>query len=209
METPLKKALLLDEKALIASLLMAAGLLYFGGILHFILVVVFLLFSVAVTKLGGDEKKKMGVYEHMRGWQNVVANGIVPLAALVMGSQSGFIGALAGITSDKFASELGVFGEQPRSLWGFGKVKKGVNGAISFFGTFMSLIGALTIAVAWAALNDSWDGHSVLMLALAGAIGSMGDSVAGVLEERKIGNKYTSNIVGAITGGIAAHYLLQ
>ncbi len=203
----LKKTLLLDEKAILSSFLMALVLVYYG--LNYLLIVIaFLLYSVAVTKAGAEQKKEMGLYEHMRGWENVIANGIVPIICLVLNNPNAFVGAVAAITSDKFASELGFFGDNPINLANLKKAKKGTNGAISVFGTLMSFLGGLLIGLTWMFLISNPNAYLVIGIALCGVIGSFGDSLAGVLEERGIGNKYTSNVVGAIFGALASAFLI-
>ncbi|MEM3610418.1 MAG: DUF92 domain-containing protein, partial [Candidatus Anstonellales archaeon] len=161
----IKKTLLLDEKALSASLIMALALIYFGlqqnqGLNYLIITIAFLIFSVVATKIGKEEKKAMGLYEHMRSFENVIANGLIPIICLILGLTKGFIGSIAGITADKFASELGVFGDDPIYLGNLKRVKKGTNGAVSIFGLLMSFLGSLLIGITWAILTNNLDPKS-------------------------------------------------
>ncbi|MCX8166427.1 MAG: DUF92 domain-containing protein [Candidatus Micrarchaeota archaeon] len=211
----LKKALLLDEKALVATIITGLALIYYGylhglGLNYLLVTLAFLVFSVIVTKIGKEEKKAMGLYEHMRGFENVVANGIVPIICLVLGYKNGFVGSIAGITADKFASELGVFGEDPVYLGSFKRVKKGTNGAVSLYGLIMSFLGGLLIGFVWVFLTGqgAYDPKLILIIGITGFFGSMGDSLAGILEEKGIGNKYTSNIIGAIFGAVFGELLM-
>lgn len=209
----LKKTLLLDTKALISSVVIAFLLVYFGfednhGLNYILITIVFLTVSVIVTKIGTDEKKKIGVYEHMRSWENVVANGIIPILCLALNSTNAFVGAIAGITADKFASELGVFGGDPIYLGTLKKAKRGTNGAVSWFGLLMSYFGGMLIGLSWCFLIGDFNSYKILTIGLCGFIGSFGDSIAGIFEEKGIGNKFTSNVIGAIFGAIASFYIL-
>jgi uncharacterized membrane protein len=84
----------------------------------------------------------------------------------------------------------------------FKKTKAGRNGAITLFGTLMSLDGALIIGLAAMFLIPGLDLRKVVVIGLIGFGGSMVDSLAGVLEERGIGNKATTNAVCSLFGAV-------
>jgi uncharacterized protein (TIGR00297 family) len=152
-----------------------------------------------VTKYRYYDKKSMGVYEHERGWENVFANGFIPLIGALI-SPGAFIGAVAAVMSDKFASELGILGEDPIDLIDFKKTKRGTSGAISLFGTWMSLVGALLIGMSALLFFEEYNLWSVLLIGGIGFSGSVVDSIFGVFEEKGIGTKMTTNIICAIIG---------
>jgi uncharacterized protein (TIGR00297 family) len=202
------------QKANIA-LLDFAGLalaLVMGGVVAFVqlpflwLILIFLVASVAVTKYGFEKKRELGLYEHERSWENVLANGLIPTICAVLSPQLGwgpYVGALAAITADKFASELGVLGGEPVSLLNFKKAKRGTNGAVTPFGLLMSLDGGLIIGIGTFLLFPGLDLWKVVAIGLVGFAGSLADSVVGVLEERGIGNKATTNAICSLFGAIA------
>ncbi len=153
----------------------------------------------------------MGIYEHERSWENVLANGIVPLGAAMLSPTLGpaaYIGSLAAITADKFASELGVLSGDPVSVFSFTKVKRGTSGAMSPFGTLMSFDGALLIGVTVYLLFPGIDAWRILLISLVGFSGSLLDTFFGVLEEEGIGNKATTNFICALSGAILGYLLL-
>ena len=178
---------------------------------YLILMVIFLVLSVAVTKYGYEQKRDLGLYEHERSWENVLANGLVPMICAVASPYIGwgpYVCSLASITADKFASELGVLGGEPISLLNFKKTKTGRNGAITVFGSLMSFDGALLIGISAYLLIPNLDLWKVVTIGVIGFGGSMADSVVGVLEEKGIGTKATTNAICSIFGAICGFAFL-
>ncbi len=213
--------LTLDGKAAVLAVLIGVLIVLFGGAygLFFLAVIVlFLAFSAIVTNVGIGMKKRIKVYEAKRGWKNVVANGIIPLVIVILYWHFGslvpdptvfvvaYVASVAGTTADKFASELGVLGETPVSIITFRKVKKGVSGGVTVFGTVSSLIGAALIGFSGMAIG--LPPAYLVIIAVAGLLGSVVDSVAGHFEENGIGNKYTSNILCAIAAALIAYAVI-
>lgn len=175
------------------------------------LLLVFLALSVIVTKYGYEKKRELGLYEHERSWENVLANGLIPTICAVLSPTIGwgpYVGALAAITADKFASELGVLGGEPIYLLTLKKVKAGKNGSVTPFGTLMSLDGGLLIGIAAAFFIPGLDLWKVVAIGAIGFSGSMVDSIVGVLEERGIGNKATTNAICSLFGAVAGFAFL-
>ena len=203
---------MLDKFGLALALLFGGLVLIFGQFSFFALFLVFLIASVAVTKYGYSKKREMGLYEHERSWENVLANGLVPTLAAILWPVIGwgpYVGSVAAIAADKFASELGVLGPEPRSLLTLKPVKRGISGAISMMGTLMSLDGALLIGLAAMFLMPSQIGAwKMLLVASIGFGGSFADSLFGVLEERGIGTKATTNILCSLVGALLGWALL-
>jgi uncharacterized protein (TIGR00297 family) len=196
---------LLDFAGLGLAALMGIIVAVFGQPSFLALLLVFLILSVIVTRFGYEKKRDLGLYEHERSWENVLANGFIPTACAVANPVIGwgaYAGSIAAITADKFASELGVLGGEPISLMNFKRTKAGRNGAITVFGTLMSLDGALIIGLAALFLIPGLDLNKVVAIGLIGFGGSMVDSIVGVLEERGIGSKATTNAVCALFGAV-------
>jgi uncharacterized protein (TIGR00297 family) len=204
---------MLDKLGLLLALAMGAAVLVFGSIEFFIVFLVFLAASVIVTKYGYEQKRELGIYEHERSWENVLANGLVPMLAAValpIIGPGAYLGSVAAIMSDKFASELGVLGPAPRSLLTFKEGKRGESGCISPLGTLVSFSGAIIIGlVAHLLMPASIDAWKMVIIGLVGFAGSFADSLAGVLEERGIGTKATTNAICAIVGAVLGWALLQ
>ncbi len=197
---------LLDFAGIALAVAMGLVVAVFAPPAYLVLILLFLVLSVAVTKYGYEKKRAMGLYEHERSWENVLANGFIPMACAVAHPVVGwgpYVGALAAITADKFASELGVLGGEPIFLLNMKKTKAGRNGAITFFGTLMSLDAGLLVGFGAMLLLPGLDLWSVVAIGLVGLSGSLFDSVVGVLEDRGIGNKASTNAACALFGAVA------
>lgn len=203
-------AVMLDKKGLLLSALMGVLTLVFGGKEYLALLLIFLAFSVMATRCGEEEKKERGIYEYERSWENVLSNGLIPALLAVAQPILGplpFITSVAAVTADKFASELGVLGKaRPISLLTLKEVAPGTSGAISAMGTMMSFAGALTLGAA-AVLVFGIKPSTALAVGIGGLIGGLVDSIAGIFEEKGIGNKSSSNLLCSLAGGIAGIYI--
>ena len=197
---------LLDWAGIILALAMGTVVALFGSSGFLAMMLVFLVAAVAATRFGHEQKREIGLYEHERSWENVLANGFVPMLCAVLSPAVGwgpYVGSLAAITADKFASEFGVLGGEPVFLLNFRKVKRGTNGAVTPFGLLMSFDGGLLIGIcAWFLLPglSLWN---VVGVGVVGFGGSVADSIIGVLEEKGIGNKATTNTICSIFGAVA------
>jgi len=214
----LVRALLLDTPGLLASL--AIGLIVIWSskelaLANILLLITFLVISVIATKYRYEEKKEKGVYEHERGWHNVVSNGAAPMLCCVgyflTGSNmwiAAYITSVAGALSDKFGSELGVLSGKPIALRNLKIVKAGTSGAISTLGTFLSFIAALLIGVAAYPLYK-FEPTLIFYIAVGGFLGSVFDTIAGIFEEMGIGNKSTSNLICTISSALIGYYFIK
>ncbi len=213
------KILLLDIEGTALALAMAALIYFFsapesatyGSWSYIALMLAFIAASVLATKYGNYEKREAGLYEHERSWENVLANGLVPTIAAILSPVIGagpFICSIAAVTADKFASELGVLSGNPVSIFTLKPVKKGTSGAVSIFGSFMSFDGALVIGAAAFLLFPFQNLWPILLIGAIGFIGGFVDTIFGVLEEKGIGTKATTNILCAITGAVLGYFLL-
>ncbi|MFH0927696.1 MAG: DUF92 domain-containing protein [Candidatus Micrarchaeota archaeon] len=204
---------MLDRLGLVLALVMGAAVLVLGSVEFFVIFLVFLAASVLVTKQGYAQKRELGIYEHERSWENVLANGIVPTAAAIASPLIGpgaYLGSVAAIAADKFASELGVLGPAPKSLLTFKEGKRGESGCVSPLGTLVSFSGAMIIAIsAHFLMPASVDAWQMVYIGLVGFAGSFADSLAGVLEERGIGTKATTNAICAVVGAILGWAVLH
>ncbi|MFH2106465.1 MAG: DUF92 domain-containing protein [Candidatus Micrarchaeota archaeon] len=203
--------LFLDKQGILLALAMSGIIVYFGGFEALAVILVFLGLSVVATKYEYQTKKDMGIYEHERSWENVLANGIFPTIMSILIPQFGimpYLGSIAAITADKFGSEFGVLGGKPISLLTLKPAKPGESGAMSVLGTIMSLAGATLIGVS-AILIYGVTPTIALLMGLIGLGGSIVDSIFGVLEEKGIGTKGTTNFICSLSGGILGYLVSQ
>ena len=210
------KILSLNPIGLFAALFFAAVIFAFTGRLaasFVLLLLTFLVSGALVTRYGHERKRELTIYEYERGWENVLANGIVPtLCAVAYAFNPAFlwayVGSVAAIAADKFASEIGVLGGQPYALPRFNKVKFGTSGAMSLLGTLASWDGGIIIGAAAYFLFPGVTLWGALVISAIGAAGSFVDTVVGVLEMRGIGNKATTNAICSIAGAVLGLMLL-
>ena len=198
----------LDKWGILLAVMMAVIIWFFGGLNYLALMLSFLFLGVVATRYEHSVKRDMGIYEHERGWENVLSNGLVPTVLAVASIFVGpipFIASIAATTSDTFASEIGVLEKgKPFSLENFRRVKPGTSGAISIMGTIASLVGATLIGII-AIFLFSIDPFTALLVAVAGFLGCFVDTLFGIFEEKGIGTKGTTNFVCALAGGIIGY----
>ena len=217
----------LDISGSLLALVFGITIFYLGlGMWWFFIAVLidFLVLSALATHAKEDAKGALKGYEKTRSWKNVVANGLVPVMVVVLyfasqtywsvGQQAtqviifAFVASVAAITADKFASEFGVLGSQePKDILTNKKVRRGTSGGITWFGSLVGLAGAFLIGLTVFALG----GSVVVFVAvvIGGAFGNLIDSLLGHFEEKKIGNKYTSNLVCSAAGAIFCGVVLS
>lgn len=202
---------MLDREGLLLAGLFGSILLFFGGPSYLALMLFFLLLAVIATRYGYEVKRELGLYEHERGWENVLSNGLLPSILALLTPFIGpipFIASIAAVTADKFGSEIGVLEQDlPISLFDLKPVKPGTSGAVSKMGTVASLGGATLIGIA-AIYLFNLNPNSALLIGLAGLFGSIIDSLFGVLEERGIGTKGTTNFICSLAGAIFGYYFI-
>ncbi len=202
---------MLDKQGLILALLMGVAVYYFGGVKYLALMLIFLFFAVAATKYENRKKREMGIYEHERSWENVFSNGLLPTLLAILSSDIGpipYITSVAAVTADKFGSELGVLSDKPISLENLKPARPGKSGAISVLGLIVSLAGGTLIGLA-AMFIFKINPTKALFIGIAGLVGSLVDSIFGVLEERGIGTKGTTNFICSLTGALIGYYFIR
>ena len=127
-------------------------------------ILVFFLTSSILSRLGKNRKQQYDlVFEKSstRDVGQVIANGgvagIIIILSFYYPNQNWyfvFLGVLAAVTSDTWATEIGVwFTATPRSILNFKKVEAGTSGGVTLAGTTGGALGALCIAVSGYAVN--------------------------------------------------------
>ncbi len=175
---------------------LSGGLIFgFGGLPWAVLLMAFFISSSALSRVSKGRKAALSEKfskGSRRDWGQVFANGglgaalavVFGLAPSAIWPWAAFAGAMAAVTADTWATELGVLSQAPPRLITSGKiVERGASGGISFTGSLASLAGAFLIALftivftTGIPLND----RSVLFLAvvLGGIAGSFFDSLLG------------------------------
>lgn len=185
----------LDGPGSVASFLIGLVLATAAGFGWLLLLTCFTVLGVLATRVGYATKKARRVAEGdegQRGVANVLGNGLaavlvavlIPLGVDGTAVRLAFATAVAAVTADTMASELGVLSRHARlATPPFPRVAGGVNGAVSFGGQFAALLGSFTIALAATWLIDLPPELAWIPF-LAGWLGCQLDSVLGATLER-------------------------
>jgi uncharacterized protein (TIGR00297 family) len=140
----------------------------------------------ATRKAAVNEKFSKG---SRRDWGQVLANGglgallvmTFPFALHPTGVWIGFVGAMAAVNADTWATELGILNRGlPRLITNGKPVEKGTSGGISLLGTLSALAGAILIGGMASLFYLTMVGLKVILVAsLAGLLGAVFDSLLG------------------------------
>ena len=118
-----------------------------------------------------------------------------------------FVASVAAITADKFASEFGVLMASPVDIITQKKVRKGTSGGVSASGTVVGALAAFLIGLSVFAIGAPVAVFAVIVL--SGIVGNAVDSLLGHFEEKKIGNKYTSNLLCSASAALLCFAILS
>lgn len=216
----------------------------FGGWTWGILLAVFFVSSSLLSHYKEEEKQVMAEkFEkgHRRDVGQVIANGGLAAIAAVLSAIAPspfwlplFVGAMATVTADTWATELGTLSRRPPRLITTGRaVEVGTSGGVSLLGTAVSLLGGLFIGLAAGLLTEHFTlGDAAIIGVVSGLAGSLFDSLLGATvqqlyycdvcrkeTERKV-HRYTHqtrplrgwswlnndrvNLLASVVGGVAA-----
>ncbi len=125
---------------------------------------------------------------HQRDMGQVLANGglgsLIALLSVLMPSEIWFplfVGVMATVTADTWATELGTLAKHPPRLITNGRrVEVGTSGGVSLLGTIVSLMGGIIIGLAAGLLDPDLNVLvGTLIGGLGGLMGSLFDSLLG------------------------------
>jgi uncharacterized protein (TIGR00297 family) len=178
-----------------------------------IMVAFFVVGSLA-TKVGYRTKAERGIAQEKggaRGARNAWANGAVPAFLALMAALAppllrdllvlAYAASVATAAADTCSSEVGkAFGTRTFLITTGRSVPPGTEGAVSLEGTLGGFVGALLVAAVGAVLGlYSWG--AALLIALAGLLGSLGESVIGALSgDRELMSNDLLNAANTVMG---------
>ncbi len=156
---------------LVGTIIFAAG-----GLSWAVLLIAFFLTSSALSHYKSRLKEPLAEKfqkGYRRDWGQVLANGgwgaLLALAFAISPQPIflfAFVGAMATVTADTWATELGVLSVRPPRLITNGRaVSVGTSGAITPFGTFIALCGGAFIGLL-VSLDGLWRGVENALLGL-------------------------------------------
>lgn len=188
----------LDEAGAASALLIGALAVLGVGPAALATLLVFAASASAATRLGFRGKAVRGIAEERggrRGWRHAWANGgVAALLAVLAGASSGetrsllvvaFAASLAAGAADTCSSEVGkAFGHSTVSLASLRAVPAGSVGGVSAVGTLAGALAAAVVAIVGAALG-LYPAPAALLVAAAGTLGSLAESLLGAAAERR------------------------
>lgn len=162
-----------------------------------ITLVAFFVAADALTRWRADDKRRLTAAVVAQATQRdatqVLANGSVFVLVALYASRHAnprwtlaALGALAAASADTWATEIGtLWGGVPRSVLTGRPLPAGMSGGVSAVGTLAAVGGALLVATvgAWVAGLRDW--RAVAVIAGAGVVGAMVDSLAGATVQAK------------------------
>lgn len=184
----------LDGPGALAAFAMGLIIVWRTDVGWLVLLVSFTAVSVIATKIGQRTKEARKAAESRggeRGIRNVLANGLAAVIVILFlpwagidAVALGFATAVAAVTADTMASEIGALSTRTRRIVApFEPLRPGQNGGVSWLGQAASLIGAALIAVlAVLLIGIPWS--LAWIPALAGFLGCQLDSILGATLER-------------------------
>lgn len=173
------------------------GLLVFVGASYtgIVLIAAFFIMATAATSWRITDKAHNGLAEknkERRTASQVIANsGVAALLGVLVWLYPAHVNVLrlmiaasfASATADTLSSELGnVYGKRFYNILTGKKDIKGLDGVISIEGTIAGFIGSVVIAMIYAT-GFGWN-MNILIIAVAGTIGNISDSLLGATLER-------------------------
>jgi uncharacterized protein (TIGR00297 family) len=210
----------LGVTALFAALAYALGMVSRGGALGgfvvgvliysslgprgFAVLALFVVGGSLLTRLGYGRKRRTGTAEAAggrRGAKNALANCAVAVACALLYAVTSsevftgaFVASLGAAFADTAESEVGqLYARAPRLITTLRTVPPGTDGAVSLTGTLAGIAAATLTAALGFALGLVDGPTSMLVVALAGFLGTVVDSLVGALAPR-VGNELTNAI---------------
>jgi uncharacterized protein (TIGR00297 family) len=179
----------------------------------FAILALFVIGGSLLTRLGYGSKARTGTaQEHggRRSARNALANCAVATFCAILAAATGsepfiaaFVASLGAAFADTAESEIGqLFSRPPRLITTLQKVPPGTDGAVSFPGTLAGVGAAGLTAILALALGMLETPGSALVVAMAGLLGTIADSLIGDLSPRA-GNELT-NVLCTLVAALLA-----
>ncbi|MFD2671102.1 DUF92 domain-containing protein [Marinicrinis sediminis] len=198
---------MLTASGMVAAIILGTGLYALGTPAWYGSLLAFFFSSSLLSKWKRHRKghaKKHDEKGSTRDAGQVWANGGAALIACMLYAWTGqpewglaFVGALATVNADTWATEIGGLSRrQPIHILTGKRVPRGTSGGISMLGTLAAAAGALLIGISFILLQQltekeslfEWDAASIVILlfiaACSGLVGAMVDSMLGATVQR-------------------------
>ncbi|MCL7383587.1 MAG: DUF92 domain-containing protein [Thaumarchaeota archaeon] len=186
----------IDRGGVVTSFIVGYIIYVFGGRVYFLALLTFYLVSVAFTKIRVRRVKEVENKEDgVRGWRNVLANGLTATATAVASGLSAeqkilfaaYLGALSSAFADTLATEIGLlYPRMPRLIINMKKVKPGTPGAVTYLGYMGGLIGMTTLTLISSTIDKRLTFYeAAIIIYSSGLVGMTIDSILGATVQAK------------------------
>jgi uncharacterized protein (TIGR00297 family) len=193
----------LSGSGVLGAIITGTCIFGFGGWVWGLTLIAFFVYGTLLSRFKEKQKERLAAEKFEKGSRRdlgqALANGGVGavLAVLYFISPAnqwlfaGFIGAMATVNADTWATELGVLSRRtPRLITSGRKVPPGTSGGITLLGTLATTLGGFIIGLTvwllllgrtWLQPSTNWAGFWWVLPAatLPGLVGSLADSVMG------------------------------
>jgi uncharacterized protein (TIGR00297 family) len=158
-------------------------------------ILLFFILSSLLSKIGKTWKQKFAdTFQKggRRDFGQVLANGGIAGIIIILWNYFphdmwyfAFVGSIAAVTADTWATEIGVFSKlPPRNILNFKQVKPGTSGGVTVLGFMGALFGSFVIVFFGSLVTTRYDSFShilpfIAMIIIAGLLGSVVDSIIG------------------------------
>ncbi len=183
----------LDASGTVALFLLGTLIFGVGGWIWAVPILLFFISSSVLSKLWKAKKAESNLFfekSSRRDWAQVFANGGMAGFSVIFWYiwpkpiwYAIYLGSLAAVTADTWATEIGVLSRRaPRLITSFRKVLPGTSGGISIVGLSGAFLGAFFIAAVGVAIaphlfSSPW--RAVWIVTLSGFAASLVDSLFG------------------------------
>ncbi len=185
----------LDGSGAVATFLLGTVVFGLGRWSFSIPMLTFFVLSSLLSKMGRKRKAKAETLFEKGGrrdvWQVLANGGLAGVILLVWHFYPAdlfyllFLGALAGVTADTWATEIGILSKSaPRSLLNWKVVPIGTSGGVSLLGTMGAALGSLVLGAAGALSSPHSStqligSREILLVLVSGFLASFIDSLLG------------------------------
>jgi len=180
------------------AVIVGTAIFGFGGAAWGLVLITFFVLSSGLSRFKQAQKERIAGEKFDKGsqrdiWQVFANGGVGSIIAAIYYFDpnplwlAAFVGAMATVNADTWATELGTLAEKPpRLITTFNSVVPGTSGGVSVPGALATLAGAAVIgAAAWGLIaldrgaSNMFGGWLVLIGAAGGLAGSLFDSLLG------------------------------
>ncbi len=212
----------LTKNGLVHSSILGVGLWTLLGFQAYLFCVSYLILGSIVTKIGIEEKEKLGIAEKregMRGPENVWGSaGVAMICAMLTFIyrenpevinllKIGYASSLVTKLSDTFQSEIGkVYGKTTLLITTLEPVPKGTEGAISLEGYCAGIVGSIILSVIAYFLNIISYPNDIAICTISSILATTSESFIGATSQNKINwlNNELVNFINTFIGCILA-----